>query len=307
MENASTIPATGLRTDTIPPKSSAAEEIQQIPADQLHPFEEHPFQVRDDDAMNDMVESIKLIGVTTPILARPLDSGGYEIISGHRRLRAAQLLGLEQLPVIVRNIDRDEAIVQMVDSNLQRDQILPSERAMAYKMKMEALRRRAGRPLRQQENSPQVAANYRADDEVGKDVGMSGDTVRRFVRLTNLIPELMEKVDSKEIAFNPAVELSYLSEDEQRDFLSAMDYAQTTPSLSQAQRIKHLHKEGKCTSDAMERVMNEEKKEDVWRISFTSKQLSKYFPKSYTPKQMEAAIYKLLEANLRKRQRAMER
>jgi len=283
-----------------PSTGSVDEQVQHIPIGLLHPFQGHPFKVLDDEAMADTVESVKQIGVVVPLIARPLEDGSYEIISGHRRLHAAELAELESLPVIVRNIDRDEAIIQMVDSNLHRPSILPSEKAHAYKMKIEAMKRQGKRT---DLTSRQVVGKLEAADSVGEAAGDSGRQVQRFVRLTNLIPEILDKVDSKEIAFSPAVELSFLTPDEQRDFLSAMDYAQTTPSLSQAQRIKKLSQEGTCTADGMREVMNEQKKDDTWHVSFTSKQLRKYFPKSYTPKQMEDTILRLLEAWQRKRQR----
>jgi len=285
-----------------PSTGSVDEQVQHIPIGLLHPFQGHPFKVLDDEAMADTVESVKQIGVVVPLIARPLEDGSYEIISGHRRLHAAELAELESLPVIVRNIDRDEAIIQMVDSNLHRPSILPSEKAHAYKMKIEAIERIKGRPKKER----QVGANFlgkKTSEILAEKSDDSPRQIERFVRLTSLIPEILDKVDSKEIAFSPAVELSFLTPDEQRDFLSAMDYAQTTPSLSQAQRIKKLSQEGTCTADGMREVMNEQKKDDTWHVSFTSKQLRKYFPKSYTPKQMEDTILRLLEAWQRKRQR----
>lgn len=288
-------------------QSPVTEEVRRIPIEQLHPFEGHPFKVLDDEAMADTVESVKQIGVVMPLIARPLEDGSYEIVSGHRRHHAAQLAGLESIPVIVREIDQDEAIIQMVDSNLQRESILPSEKAYAYKMKMEAMARKAGRPGK--ENSGQLGRNFGKESReiLGEQTGDSPRQVQRFLSLTNLIPEIMEKVDSKEISFNPAVELSFLKPEEQQDFLSAMDYAQAVPSLSQAQRMKKMSQEGNCSLDSMCEVMNETKKSDMGRVSFSVDNLKKYFPKSYTPKQMEDTIIRLLEAWQRKRQRDIQR
>ena len=254
--------------------------------------------------MAQTVESIRDYGITTPLLVRPDPDGGYEIISGHRRHHAAELSGMEAVPCIVREMDDDAAIITMVDSNLQREHILPSERAFAYKMKMDAIKHQGQRT---DLTSPQVAARSRADDEVGKGVGMSGDTVRRFVRLTNLIPEVLDMVDDKKIAFNPAVELSYLKPEEQRNFIEAMDYAQAAPSLSQAQRMKKLSQEGGCTLDAMCDVMDEIKKDDMGQISFKTSDIQRFFPKSYTPKQMSDTIIRLLEQYQRRRERDQSR
>lgn len=282
------------------------EEIRSIPLSQLHPFKDHPFKVLDDEAMAETVESVKQIGVVVPLIARPSEEG-YEIVSGHRRHHAAELAGLDTVPVIVREMDDDSAVIFMVDSNLQRENILPSEKALAYKMKLEALERKAGRPSR--ENSGQVDRNLGKESReiVGAETGDSPRQVQRYVRLTNLIPEIMDMVDQKQIAFNPAVELSYLKPEEQADFLQAIDETQTAPSLSQAQRIKKLSQEGGCTQDAIVDVMNEVKKPEVGRLTFSTDSLRKYFPKSYTAKQMEETIIRLLEQYMKKRQRDMER
>ena len=281
------------------------EEIRSVPLSQLHPFKDHPFKVLDDDAMSETVESVKQIGVVVPLIARPAEDG-YEIVSGHRRHHAAELAGLETVPVIVREMDDDSAVIFMVDSNLQRENILPSEKAMAYKMKIDAMERIKGRP----KNVCQVGTDYlgkRTTEIVGDESGDSPRQVARFVRLTNLIPEIMDMVDQKQIAFNPAVELSYLKPEEQQDFLEAIDMTQTAPSLSQAQRIKKLSQEGACTADAICDVMSEAKKPEVGRLTFSTDSLRKYFPKSYTAKQMEETIIRLLEQYMKKRQRDMER
>ena len=281
------------------------EQVQQIPIDELHPFTNHPFKVLDDEAMTRTVESIAQYGVLAPLIARPRpDGNGYEIISGHRRQYAAKLAGLDTLPVIVRQMSDDAAVILMVDSNLQREHILPSERAFAYKMKLEALKNQGARS---DLTSPQVAAKFRSDDVVAKDQGISGDTVRRYIRLTNLVPELLDMVDEKKIALNPAYELSFLKKEEQRDLLDAMDSEQATPSLSQAQRLKKYSQEGHLTLDMMRVIMGEEKKSDLDRVTFTSDTLRKYFPKSYTPQRMQETIIKLLEAWQKKRQRDQER
>jgi ParB family transcriptional regulator, chromosome partitioning protein len=286
--------------------SPVTEEIRSIPLAALHPFKDHPFKVLDDDAMAETVESVKQIGVVVPLIARPTEDG-YEIVSGHRRHHAAELAGLETVPVIVREMDDDSAVIFMVDSNLQRENILPSEKALAYKMKMEALERKAGRPSR--ENSGQVDLNLGKESReiVGAESGDSPRQVQRYVRLTNLIPEIMDMVDQKQIAFNPAVELSYLKPEEQADFLQAIDETQTAPSLSQAQRIKKLSQEGTCTQDAIVDVMSEAKKPEIGKLTFSTDSLRKYFPKSYTAKQMEETIIRLLEQYMKKRQRNMER
>ena len=280
------------------------ERVQKIPISELKPFQNHPFKVIDDEAMLRTTESIAQFGVLTPLIARPLEKGGYEIISGHRRVHAAQAAGLTEVPVIVRDMTDDEAVVLMVDSNLQRENILPSERAFAYKMKMEAMKRKAGRPSK--ENPRQVVGNYETADLIGRDNEESGRQVQRYIRLTNLIPELLDMLDQKMISFNPAVELSYLTPDEQKNLLEAMDYTQASPSLSQAQRLKKLSQEGGCAIDDMCEILGEVKKGDLERVAFKSEQLRKYFPKSYSPKQMQDTIIKLLEQWHKKRQRGME-
>ena len=281
------------------------EQVQQIPIDALHPFTNHPFKVLDDEAMTRTVESIAQYGVLAPLIARPRPDGdGYEIISGHRRQYAAKLAGLDTLPVIVRQMSDDAAVILMVDSNLQREHILPSERAFAYKMKLEALKNQGARS---DLTSPQVAAKFRSDDAVAKDQGISGDTVRRYIRLTNLVPDLLDMVDEKKIAFNPAVELSYLDESQQWDFLEAMNDTQNAPSLSQAQRLKKLAQEGHFSYDVAFAVMGEEKKDELDKVVIKNDTLRKYFPRSYTPKQMEDTIIKLLEQWQRKQQRQNER
>ena len=277
------------------------ERVQEIPLSELHPFEGHPFRVVDDEEMAKTVESVKEYGVLTPAIVRPDPYGGYEIISGHRRHHASELAGKETMPVIVRDLDDDAAIILMVDSNLQRETLLPSERAFAYRMKMDAIKHQG------KSTSPQLAAKSRSDDEVGQKEGISGDTVRRYIRLSELIPELLDMVDNGQIKFNPAVELSYLAREEQKDFLEAMDYAQAAPSLSQAQRIKKLAQSGECTLDAMCEIMNEIKKGELDRVTFKTDSLRKYFPKSYTSKQMEDKIIQLLEQWQKKRDRSMER
>ena len=280
------------------------EQVQQIPIGELFPFKDHPFKVLDDESMQRTVESVEQYGVLSPLIARPRPEGGYEIISGHRRQHAAQLAGLDTLPVIVRNMDDDAAVLLMVDSNLQRENILPSERAFAYKMKLEALKNQGARS---DLTSPQVAAKFRSDDVVAKDQGISGDTVRRYIRLTSLIPELLDMVDEKKIAFNPAVELSYLDTNQQRDFLEAMQDTQNAPSLSQAQRLKKLAQEGHFSYDVAFAVMGEEKKGELDKVVIKNDTLRKYFPRSYTPKQMEDTIIKLLDQWQRKQQRQNER
>ena len=281
------------------------EQVQQIPIDALHPFTNHPFKVLDDEAMTRTVESIAQYGVLAPLIARPRPDGdGYEIISGHRRQYAAKLAGLDTLPVIVRQMSDDAAVILMVDSNVQREHILPSARAFADKMKLEALKNQGARS---DLTSPQVAAKFRSDDAVAKDQGISGDTVRRYIRLTNLVPELLDMVDEKKIAFNPAVELSYLDESQQWDFLEAMNDTQNAPSLSQAQRLKKLAQEGHFSYDVAFAVMGEEKKDELDKVVIKNDTLRKYFPRSYTPKQMEDTIIKLLEQWQRKQQRQNER
>lgn len=270
----------------------------------LHPFEGHPFKVLDDDLMAQTVESIKQIGIVSPLVVRTDPDGAFEILSGHRRLHAAQLAGLETVPVIVKEMDDDAAIIFMVDSNLQRENILPSERAFAYKMKLDAMKHQGQRA---DLTSTQVVSKLRSAEEIGQQNNQSRETVRRFIRLTNLSPEILDMVDEKKIAFNPAVELSYLKPEEQKDFLKAMDYAQATPSLSQAQRIKKLSQEGKCTEEAMCAVMDEIKKDELDHVTIKNDVLRKYFPRSYTPKQMEDKIIELLEKWQRQKQRNMER
>ena len=283
------------------------EEIRSVPLSQLHPFKDHPFKVLDDDAMSETIESVKQIGVVVPLIARPTEDG-YEIVSGHRRHHAAELAGLETVPVIVREMDDDSAVIFMVDSNLQRENILPSEKALAYKMKLEAMKRQGARTdLQQDGTSCQVGTKSRSDESVAEGTGDSARQVQRYIRLTNLIPEVLDMVDQKQIAFNPAVELSYLKPEEQQDFLEAIDMTQTAPSLSQAQRIKKLSQEGACTADAICDVMSEAKKPEVGRLTFSTDSLRKYFPKSYTAKQMEETIIRLLEQYMKKRQRDMER
>ena len=272
------------------------ERVQEIPLSELHPFEGHPFRVVDDEEMMKTVESVRDFGVLSPAIARPDPYGGYEIISGHRRHRASELAGKETMPVIVRDMDDDAAIILMVDSNLQRESILPSERAFAYRMKLDAIKH-------QGQTCGQVGHKSR-DSLSDTD---SGRQIQRYIRLTELIPELLDMVDNGQIKFNPAVELSYLAKQEQQDFLSAMDYAQTTPSLSQAQRIKKLAQEGECTLDAMCDIMNEIKKEEQGKVTFKTDALRKYFPKSYTNKQMEDKIIQLLEQWQKKREKSMER
>ena len=284
---------------------SQLERVQNISISELVPFKDHPFKVVDDEAMLRTMESIAQYGVLTPLIARPLEGGDYEIISGHRRAHAAEMAGLTEVPVLVRQMDDDAATVLMVDSNLQRENILPSERAYAYKMKMEAMKRQAGRPSK--ENPRQVVGNYETADLIGQESGESGRQVQRYIRLTNLIPELLEMVDQKQISFNPAVELSYLAPEEQEVFMQAMDEVQASPSLSQAQRLKKLAQEGNFTMDAAREIMNEVKKGDLERITFRNEQLRKYFPRSYTTQQMQDTIIKLLDQWQKKKARDQER
>ena len=284
------------------------EHIRQIPISELVPFKDHPFRVVDDEAMMRTTESIAQFGVLTPLIARPMEDGRFEIISGHRRVHAAELAGLMEVPVIVRDMDDDSAICLMVDSNLQRENILPSERAFAYKMKLEAMKRQGERTdLQEQGTSRQVVDKLKSADILGTDTGESGRQVQRFIRLTNLIPELLEMVDQKQISFNPAVELSYLTSEEQQQVIEAMDYTQASPSLSQAQRLKKLSQEGGCSLTDMQDILGEVKKGELDRVAFKSEQLRKYFPKSYTPKQMQDTIIKLLEQWQKKRLREEER
>ena len=284
--------------------AAAKEQRTEMPLSDLHPFEGHPFKVLDDELMEQTVESIKQIGVVSPLIVRPDPEGGFEILSGHRRLHAAQLAGLETVPVIVKEMDDDAAIIFMVDSNLQRENILPSERAFSYKMKLEAMKHQGQRG---DLTSDQVGQKSWAVNQLADDANESKTQVQRFIRLTNLIREILDMVDEKKIAFNPAVELSYLKPSEQKEFLEAMDYAQASPSLSQAQRLKKLSQEGDCTLDAMCEVMNEIKKDELDHVTIKNEVLRKYFPKSYTPKQMQDTIIRLLEKWQRSKQRDMER
>lgn len=287
-----------------PPSEQNPEQIQQLPLTELHPFPNHPFKVMEDEAMQRTVESIAQYGVLAPLIARPRPEGGYEILSGHRRQYAAKLAGLETLPVIVRNMDDNAAVVLMVDSNLQREHILPSERAFAYKMKLEALKNQGARS---DLTSDQPGQKLWSVEQVASDAGESKTQIQRYIRLTHLIPELLELVDQKKISFNPAVELSYLTEPEQRDFLEAMQDTQNAPSLSQAQRIKKLSQESQCSYEAIFDIMGEEKKAEMDHVTLKNEVLRKYFPRSYTPKQMEDTILRLLEQWQKKRQRSTER
>ena len=289
------------------PKQKPNEQVQQIPLSEIRPFKNHPFKVADDELMQQTIDSIMQVGVLNPAIIRPAPEGGYEMVAGHRRLHAADLAGLKTIPAIVRNLDDDEAVILMVDSNLQRETISPMERAQAYKMKLEALKHQGKRvDLEGKSTSTQIAQKLSVE-KVATEAGTSRDQVRRYIRLTELLPEVQKKVDSKEIAFSPAVELSYLTRDEQKQFLDAMDYSQNTPSLSQAQRLKKLSREGKCTKEAMRSIMSEEKKEEQERITLSSDTLRKYFPRSYTPLQMQQTIIKLLEQWQKKQQRRNER
>ena len=280
------------------------EKVREIPLSELHPFKNHPFKVKDDEAMMETADSVRQYGVLVPAIARPDPEGGYELVAGHRRHRASELAGKETMPAIVRDLDDDAAIILMVDANLQRESILPSERAFAYKMKLDAIKHQGQRT---DLTSSQVGMKLQAMDIVGQEAGESRNQVHRYIRLTELIPELLDMVDTGQIKFNPAVELSYLASEEQKDFLSAMDYAQAAPSLSQAQRIKKLAQEGECTLDAMCEIMNEIKKGELDRVTFKTDSLRKYFPKSYTNKQMEDKIIQLLEQWQKKREKSMER
>ena len=282
------------------------EQVQQIPIDELHPFTNHPFKVLDDEAMTRTVESIAQYGVLAPLIARPRPDGdGYEIISGHRRQYAAKLAGLETLPVIVRQMSDDAAVILMVDSNLQREHILPSERALAYKMKLDAMRRTSGRPSK--ENVSQIGTQKRSDQIMAEELGESRNQIQRFIRLTNLVPELLDMVDEKKISFNPAVELSYLDESQQRDFLEAMEDTQNAPSLSQAQQLKKMAQQGEFIYEKAFDVMGQEKKSEKDTVTIKNETLRKYFPRSYTPKQMEEKIIQLLDAWQKKQQRRNER
>ena len=280
------------------------EKVQEIPLGELHPFRNHPFKVKDDAAMQDTVDSVREYGVLVPAMARPDPGGGYELIAGHRRHHASELAGKETMPVIIRDLDDDAATIIMVDSNLQREELLPSERAFAYKMKLEALKHQGART---DLTSRQVVGKLEMADIVGKNMGESGRQVQRFIRLTELIPELLDMVDERKIAFNPAVELSYLKKEEQTLLLEAMDSEQATPSLSQAQRLKKFSQQKMLSLDVMRAVMSEEKKTDLDRVTLKNETLRRYFPKSYTPKQMEDTIIKLLEGWYKKRQLSQER
>ena len=280
------------------------KRVQEIPLDQLKPFRNHPFKVRDDQRMLDTVDSIREYGVLVPAIARPDPEGGYELISGHRRKRGCEMAGLQTMPVIIRNLDDDAAVLVMVDSNIQREELLPSERAFAYKMKLEALKHQGAR---MDLTSCQVGTKLRADEKLAESVNESARTVQRFIRLTELISELLDMVDERKLAFNPAVEVSYLKRDEQRMLLEAMDAEQTTPSLSQAQRLKKFSQEGRLTEEAMSAIMSEEKKSDMDKVTLRSDTLRRYFPKSYTPKQMEQTIIKLLDVWQKQRQKNQER
>ena len=281
------------------------EKVRMISLDELHPFAHHPFKVKDDEAMQDTVESVKAYGVLVPAIARPREEGGYELVAGHRRHRASLLAGLAEMPVIVRELDDDEATIIMVDSNLQRETLLPSERAFAYRMKLEAMKRRAGRPSK--ENLSQVGTQKRSDQIMADQIGESRNQIQRFIRLTYLVPQLLDMVDEHKVAFNPAVELSYLTSEEQVALLDAMDSEQATPSLSQAQRLKKFSQEGRLSEDVMRAILSEEKKPEVGKITLSSDKLRRYFPKSYTPQQMEQTIFRLLEQWQRRRQRDLER
>ena len=284
------------------------EKITEIPLSDLHPFEGHPFKVLDDEKMQDTAQSIREYGVLVPAIVRPREEGGYEIVAGHRRKRGCEIAGLDTMPVIVRDLDDDAATIIMVDSNIQREPLLPSERAFAYKMKLDAMKRQAGRPSKG--NYSQVGNNSlgtTSSELMAQQIGESKNQIFRFIRLTNLIPELLDMVDNRKIAFNPAVELSYLKQDEQTELLDAMDSEQATPSLSQAQRLKKFSQEGRLSIDVMRAIMSEEKKSDLDRVTLSSEKLSKYFPKSWTPAQMENQIIKLLESWYKRRQQMQER
>ena len=286
-------------------QDATLERVQQIALSELYPFPDHPFSIRDDDSMKETVESVKEYGILTPAIARPRADGGYELLSGHRRKRACELAGLDTMPVIVRDLDMDTAIIFMVDSNIQRENILPSEKAKAYKMKMDAIRRKAGRPSKN--NPRQVVGNFESAEIVGQEAGESGRQVQRYIRLTELSPPLQQMVDDKKIAITPAVEISYLKPEEQELLVETISSEQATPSLSQAQRMKKLSQSGELNEDTMLNIMSEEKKPEVDKIVLTTNTLRKYFPRSYTPRQMENTILKLLEAWTKKRQRSQER
>lgn len=285
--------------------AQTVEQILNLPVEKIRPFDNHPFRVNDDDElMQQTIDSIMQVGVLNPVIVRPMEDGGYQMVSGHRRLRACELAGIATIPAIARELNDYEAVHLMVDSNIQRENILPSERAKAYRMKMDALKHQ-GKAAKQ--TSSQIGTKLRTDEQIAREVGSSRNQVQRFIRLTELLPELLDMVDRKEIAFSPAVELSYLKEEEQRLFLEAMDYSQATPSLSQAQRIKKLSQQGACTQDAMFSIMSEEKKSDMDKLTIKQDVLRKYFPKSYTPLQMQQTIIKLLEQWQKRRQRENSR
>ena len=286
------------------PKQKPNEQVQQIPLSEIRPFKNHPFKVTDDELMQQTIDSIMQVGVLNPAIIRPAPEGGYEMVAGHRRLHAADLAGLKTIPAIVRNLDDDEAVILMVDSNLQRETISPMERAQAYKMKLEALKHQG---KRRDLTSSQVGTKLRSDEKVAKDSGESRNQVQRFVRLTNLVPELLDMVDEKKISFNPAVELSYLDEKQQQDFLEAMDASQNAPSLSQAIRIKKLAQQGEFDYDAVYNIMNEEKKSELDTVTIKNETLRKYFPRNYTPRQMESIIIKLLDQWQLKKQQAKQK
>ena len=283
------------------------EKVQNIPLSELYPFPDHPFSVRDDDSMKETVESVKEYGVLMPAIARPREGGGYELVAGHRRKHACELAGLDTIPVIVRELDDDAAVIMMVDSNLQRENILPSERAKAYKMKLEALKHQGSRTDLTCEQDAHKLDGKKSRDIIAEQAGTSKDSVRRFIRLTELIPEILDMVDEKKISMTPAVELSYLKPEEQRNFLEAMDYAQAAPSVSQAQRMKKKSQEDGCTLEDMCGIMDEVKKDDMGQVAFKTSDLQKFFPKSYTPKQMSDTILRLLEQWQRRRQRDQQR
>ena len=298
-------PARGRKKTASPAQQPPQEEVVvRLPLTDLHPFPDHPFQVRDDEEMKETIQSVKEYGVIVPAIVRPREEGGYEIVAGHRRKYACEQAGLDTMPALIRNLDRDAATIIMVDSNLQRENILPSERAKAYKMKMEAIKRQGART---DLTSPKISAKFRSDDEVGQDAGVSGDTIRNYIALTQLVPELQQMVDEKKIGMTPAVEISYLKPEEQQMLLTAIDSEQATPSLSQAQRMKMLSREGKLNDDSMLDIMMEQKKPEKNDITLSGEKLRKYFPRSYTPFQIENTIFKLLDAWQKKRQRDQSR
>lgn len=316
MPTEATPPRRGRKPKQPAPQASAqtAEQILRVPLTELHPFPDHPYGIREDQAMQDTVDSVKQNGVLVPAIVRPRAEGGYEIVAGHRRKLASELAGLPDMPCIVRNLSDDEAIIQLVDSNAQREDVLPSERAKAYKLRLEAVRRRAGRPRKEaadndplSENAPNVSAHFRSDDEVGTVDGVSGDTVRNIISLTNLVPELLRMVDEKKISLTPAYQIAALTEPEQRLLLETMDSEQATPSVSQAQRMRKLSQAGALDGDAMLQIMAEQKKPQGFSLNLSVDKLRKYFPASCTPKKMEETIFKLLEQWQRRRQRTAER